>query len=106
MGGRIKKSWNRKKNTDNTLAPSTIGNIIVKIPKLYINVMAITFFRSLKTLPKYEGNKNEMQQGANNATIPATNEANNETWYKETEVIASKSLSPPKSTPRFCYLDH
>jgi hypothetical protein len=51
------------------------GIIITNIPKPKIKVIKRTFSFSLKTLPKYAGSKNEMQHGANNATMPATKAA-------------------------------
>ena len=52
--------------------------MIVKIPSEYINVIKTTRFFSLKTFAKYAGSKNVIQHGANKATMPAINEASNE----------------------------
>jgi len=35
----------------------------------------MTFLRSLKIVPKYEGKRKVIQQGANRARLPAKNEA-------------------------------
>ena len=44
-------------------------------PMAKIKVYKTTFLLSLNMVPKYEGKRNVIQQGANNANTPARNEA-------------------------------
>lgn len=68
-------SWYLKSSFDTKEMPITAGIKVTKIPAPKIRVINRTFSFSLKTLPRYAGSKKVMQQGANKATIPATNAA-------------------------------
>src|SRR3989344_4282104 len=50
-----------------------MGRNTAKMPSAKTPVSASTLVRSLKIVPRYEGSKNPMQQGANKANIPAMN---------------------------------
>jgi len=47
----------------------------------------MTFLRSLNIVPKYEGNRNVIQHGANKAKAPAKNEPVNEIPKKKLVAI-------------------
>src|SRR3989344_6542654 len=83
-------SWYLKTNLDINDTPNTAGIRTTKIPAPNTNVMSSTRFLSLNTDPKYAGSKNVIQQGANNATIPAKNAA-----IRETDVTILDSTPAP-----------
>lgn len=64
------------------------------MPAPNTKVISITFSFSLKTLPKYAGKRNEMQQGAKRATTPATKAAISEVWKSNASIYAPQP--PPE----------
>src|SRR6266566_2024362 len=71
-----------------------MGRMIVATPAAKRNVMATSLGRFWKELAKLAGSMNEMQQGANSASIPATTAAMTEPPKKMLLSIRFPSLHP------------
>ncbi len=67
--------------------PRATGTRIEPSPRAKIRVRKTILFLSLNMVPRYEGNKKVIQQGANRATIPPKKEAVRETPKKRFEFI-------------------
>lgn len=59
--------------------PKAVGTRMVPIPSAKIKVRKTTLFLLLNIVPRYEGKRNVIQQGAKRATMPPRNEAVSET---------------------------
>lgn len=70
--------WNWSKKEMMNRNPRATGISIAPNPRAKTSVRNTTRLRSLKIVPKYEGNRNVIQQGANSATIPPTKAATKE----------------------------
>ena len=66
-------SWYWLNSFPSPAAPNPSGRNTANRPRKNTKVIKITVLFSLKIEPRYDGNKTVMQQGANNAAIPATN---------------------------------
>lgn len=71
--------WNWSNNETIIFIPRATGTSIDPKPRANTNVKRTILFLSLKIVPRYEGKRKVIQQGANKATIPPRKEAVNDT---------------------------